>query len=419
MGGGEVCSTDCPHEKQKRAAGGRAVPQFAHDWTRPCPHSRQKRASIGFSVAQFEQITGSPSIADICRKRVVGRGCFSGGTAPLPLRAQRGCGIASIGMTTSTPFGRAPVQVTVTGAAGNIGYALLFRLASGELFGPEQPVVLRLLEIEPAMKALEGSSWNSTTAPSLCSTDVVATSDLKAAFDGSSYVFLVGSIPRKAGMERKDLLGVNGGIFKPQGEAIAAHATSDVRILVVGNPEHEWPDRPFECAGHSRPAVVRHDPPRREPCEDPAREAVEPAGRHRDEPRRMGEPLLDTIPWTLRRRGSRGIPPRRSSVTTPGCKARFWRRSKSAARRSSMPEARLLRRQPANGGDRLHAKRSHPDEKRRLEFLGRRLERRVRRPRGPPVRIPREKRREVMERRRRFGALGIRGEPGSLRRPKS
>ena len=139
-------------------------------------------------------------------------------------------------MTTSTPFGRAPVQVTVTGAAGNIGYALLFRLASGELFGPEQPVVLRLLEIEPAMKALEGVVMELDDSAFPLLTDVVATSDLKAAFDGSSYVFLVGSIPRKAGMERKDLLGVNGGIFKPQGEAIAAHAASDVRILVVGNP---------------------------------------------------------------------------------------------------------------------------------------------------------------------------------------
>jgi malate dehydrogenase len=139
-------------------------------------------------------------------------------------------------MTISSSSGDALTQITVTGAAGNIGYALLFRLASGELFGPEQPLVLRLLEIEPAMKALEGVVMELDDCAYPLLTDVVATSDLKTAFDGASYVFLVGSIPRKAGMERKDLLGVNGGIFKPQGRAIAENAASDVRILVVGNP---------------------------------------------------------------------------------------------------------------------------------------------------------------------------------------
>jgi malate dehydrogenase len=135
-----------------------------------------------------------------------------------------------------TNSSRASAQVTVTGAAGNIGYSLLFRLASGELFGQDQPVTLRLLEIEPAMKALDGVVMELDDCAYPLLTDVVATSDLKTAFDGTSYVFLVGSIPRKAGMERKDLLGVNGGIFKPQGRAIAEHAASDVRILVVGNP---------------------------------------------------------------------------------------------------------------------------------------------------------------------------------------
>ncbi|HLN18185.1 MAG TPA: malate dehydrogenase [Acidimicrobiales bacterium] len=129
-----------------------------------------------------------------------------------------------------------PVQVTVTGAAGQIGYSLLFRLASGEAFGEDQPVVLRLLEIEPAMGALEGvvMELDDCAYPQL--RDVVATADLKTAFDGTSLALLVGSVPRKAGMERGDLLSVNGGIFKPQGEAIAAHAAADVRVLVVGNP---------------------------------------------------------------------------------------------------------------------------------------------------------------------------------------
>ncbi len=129
-----------------------------------------------------------------------------------------------------------PIHVTVTGAAGQIGYALVFRLASGQLFGPDQPVVLRLLEIEPAMKALEGVVMELDDCAFPLLADVVATADLKTGFSGASRVFLVGSVPRKAGMERKDLLGINGGIFKPQGAAIAANAASDVRILVVGNP---------------------------------------------------------------------------------------------------------------------------------------------------------------------------------------
>ena len=131
---------------------------------------------------------------------------------------------------------RTPLHVTVTGAAGQIGYSLLFRIASGQLLGPDQPVVLRLLEIEPAMKALEGVVMELDDCAFPLLAGVVATSDLATAFDGVSWALLVGSVPRKAGMERGDLLSVNGGIFKPQGRAIAAHAASDVRVLVVGNP---------------------------------------------------------------------------------------------------------------------------------------------------------------------------------------
>ena len=129
-----------------------------------------------------------------------------------------------------------PLHVTVTGAAGQIGYQLLFRIASGQLLGPDQPVVLRLLEIEPAMKSLEGVVMELDDCAFPLLAGVEATSDLNTAFDGSSWALLVGSIPRKAGMERGDLLNVNGGIFKPQGQAIAANAASDVRVLVVGNP---------------------------------------------------------------------------------------------------------------------------------------------------------------------------------------
>jgi malate dehydrogenase len=131
---------------------------------------------------------------------------------------------------------KTPIHITVTGAAGQIGYSLLFRIASGQLLGPDQPVVLRLLEIEPGMKALEGVVMELDDSAFPLLSDVVATADLKTAFDGTNWALLVGSIPRKAGMERGDLLNVNGGIFQPQGQAIAAHAASDVRIVVVGNP---------------------------------------------------------------------------------------------------------------------------------------------------------------------------------------
>ncbi len=129
-----------------------------------------------------------------------------------------------------------PINVTVTGAAGQIGYSLLFRIASGDLFGPDQPVALRLLEIEPAMKALQGVVMELDDCAFPLLSDIEPTSDLARAFDGTNWALLVGSIPRKAGMERGDLLNINGGIFQPQGRAIAAHAASDVRVLVVGNP---------------------------------------------------------------------------------------------------------------------------------------------------------------------------------------
>jgi malate dehydrogenase len=137
-------------------------------------------------------------------------------------------------MASST--GKQPLHVTVTGAAGQIGYALLFRIASGQLLGPEQPIVLRMLEIEPAMKSLQGVAMELDDCAFPLLRDMVLTSQAEEAFDGCSWALLVGSVPRKAGMERGDLLAVNGGIFGPQGKAIAARAASDVRIVVVGNP---------------------------------------------------------------------------------------------------------------------------------------------------------------------------------------
>ncbi|MBF0972100.1 MAG: malate dehydrogenase, partial [Actinomyces graevenitzii] len=130
----------------------------------------------------------------------------------------------------------APVNVTVTGAAGNIGYALLFRIASGALLGPDQPVNLRLLEIPQAVKAAEGTAMElfDSAFPTLGSVDIF--DDPKQAFDGANIAFLVGSMPRRAGMERSDLLQANGGIFGPQGAAINAVAADDIKVLVVGNP---------------------------------------------------------------------------------------------------------------------------------------------------------------------------------------
>src|SRR5436309_11526553 len=120
--------------------------------------------------------------------------------------------------------GKVPIQVTVTGAAGQIGYSLLFRIAAGDMFGEDQPIVLRLLEIEPAMKALEGVAMELDDCAFPLLAGMELTSDLKTGFDGTSWALLVGSVPRKAGMERGDLLNINGGIFKPQGQAINDHA---------------------------------------------------------------------------------------------------------------------------------------------------------------------------------------------------
>jgi malate dehydrogenase len=139
-------------------------------------------------------------------------------------------------MSSGIDGSRQPVQVTVTGAAGQIGYSLIFRIAAGDMLGPQQPIVLRMLEIEPAMKSLEGVAMELEDCAFPLLTDMVLTSETDKAFDGTQWALLVGSVPRKAGMERADLLSINGGIFAPQGKAIAARAAKDVRILVVGNP---------------------------------------------------------------------------------------------------------------------------------------------------------------------------------------
>src|SRR5881227_2828059 len=131
---------------------------------------------------------------------------------------------------------KSPIKVTVTGAAGQIGYSLLFRIASGEMFGADQPITLHLIEISAARGALEGvvMELHDCAFPLLQS--IVPTADLDEGFRDIHWALLVGSVPRKAGMERKDLLGINGKIFIGQGQAIERNANADVRVLVVGNP---------------------------------------------------------------------------------------------------------------------------------------------------------------------------------------
>ena len=128
------------------------------------------------------------------------------------------------------------IRVAVTGAAGQIGYSILPRIASGQVFGADQPVSLQLIEIEPGMAALQGVAMELQDGAFPLLENIETTSDLDRGFDGVNWALLIGSVPRKAGMERKELLGINGKIFTGQGRAIEKNAASDVRVLVVGNP---------------------------------------------------------------------------------------------------------------------------------------------------------------------------------------
>ncbi len=140
------------------------------------------------------------------------------------------------------------VRVAVTGAAGQIGYSLLFRIASGEMLGPDQPVILHLLEVTPAMKALEGVVMEIDDCAFPLVSDYVLSDDANVAFKDINYALLVGARPRGPGMERSDLLEANGGIFKIQGEALNANASRDVRVVVVGNPANTNAHTAMLCA---------------------------------------------------------------------------------------------------------------------------------------------------------------------------
>ncbi len=136
----------------------------------------------------------------------------------------------------ASPAMKTPVRVAVTGAAGQIGYSLLFRIASGQMLGPDQPVILHMLEITPALGALNGVAMELDDCAFPLLAGMVQTDDADTAFGDADYALLVGAMPRKAGMERADLLNANGAIFTVQGKALSDSASRDVRVLVVGNP---------------------------------------------------------------------------------------------------------------------------------------------------------------------------------------
>ena len=195
-----------------------------------------------------------------------------------------------------------PIRVAVTGAAGNIGYALIFRIANGDLFGPDQPVILQLLEIPPAMGALEGVAMELDDCAFPLLTQTVLTDQPDVAFDRANWSLLVGARPRTAGMERKDLLSANGPIFVTQGRAINENAAPDARIVVVGNPANtncliamsNAPDVPPERFT----AMTRLDHNR---AQDHARAQGRPPSRSRDKRHNLGQPQRHPVPRRLSR----------------------------------------------------------------------------------------------------------------------
>ena len=166
-----------------------------------------------------------------------------------------------------------PIRVAVTGAGGQIGYALIFRIASGGLFGPDQPVALRLLEITPALPALNGTLMELEDCAFPLLADVKATDKAEEAFDGADWVILVGGLPRKDGMSRADLIRANGPIFTGQGKAINDAAGPERPRPDRRQPvQHQLPDRPVARPEGPRRPLVRHDPARPEPRRVAARE---------------------------------------------------------------------------------------------------------------------------------------------------
>ena len=251
------------------------------------------------------------------------------------------------GRATLGPMPDAHVKVAVTGAAGQIGYALLFRIASGQMFGPQTGVDLQLLELEAALPALEGVAMELDDCAFPLLENVVRTSDANEAFAGANWALLVGAVPRKAGMERKDLLTINGGIFTGQGQAIAANAADDVRVLVVGNPCNT------NCliAAANAPrvpadrwfAMTMLDENRGRSAAGGARRR---GGRGGPRPGDVGQPLQHAVPRLLPRHHRRPAGARGDRRRGHGCRPSSSARSSSAGRRSSPPGASRARPAP-------------------------------------------------------------------------
>ena len=282
-----------------------------------------------------------------------------------------------------------PIRVTVTGAAGQIGYSIVFRIASGQLLGPEQPVDLRLLEIPQAMGALEGVAMELVD----CAFPLLAGIDLHDhpadAFDGTNVALLVGSRPRTKGMERAELLSANGEIFTVQGKALNAVAAPDVRVLVVGNPANtncliamnNAPDIPRERftsmmrLDHNR-AIAQLAAKLGAPVSDDLTDG------------RVGQSLPDDVPRPLPRQG------RSSQVAADAVDDQVW------IEQEFLPGVRQTRRRDHRGARRLLARPPPPTRRsttcttgcsarrRRLGLDGRALRRLLRRPRGPDLRLP-------------------------------
>ena len=190
-----------------------------------------------------------------------------------------------------------PTTVTITGAGGQIGYALLFRIAAGEMLGPDRPIRLRLLEIPQGVRAAEGAALELQDCAFPLLHGVEVTDDPRVAFDGCSIALLVGARPRGPGMERADLLAANAGIFGPQGAAIAAAAADDVRVVVVGNPANTNALIAAASArGRARRSIHRAHPPRPQPRGRPARRGARRAARRDRRRRDLGESLRDAVP---------------------------------------------------------------------------------------------------------------------------
>ena len=234
-----------------------------------------------------------------------------------------------------------PLKVAVTGAAGQIGYSLLFRLASGSLLGPDRPIELRLLEIEPALKALEGvvMELDDCAFPLLAGVEIGA--DANKIFDGVNLALLVGARPRGPGMERGDLLEANGAIFTAQGKALNEVAADDVRIGVTGNPANtnaliamsNAPDIPQR-------AVLRADPPRPQPGDLAAGPQDRRQGHRHQEDDDLGQPLGHPVPRHLPRRGRRQE--RRRGRQRPGLDRERLHPDGRQARRGDHRRARRL-----------------------------------------------------------------------------